>query len=308
MIEPARSRVVEIYEGTQITHRVDPVVIKEKMTRYASVMKALSGTKLTRKIEREARDDLKLESRLRDELYRRVRRNTRVEVIGQGLVRISYTGRTPYDTYMILSKLTQDFVENELRCEKQAAEQALELAKADLGFAQDRLEALEGRRVSFLKEHPKAAEPGLRGTLRDLSEVKTELAEMIRKREANQKKLDYVREQVRKLPEEEPGASELHAKLKEREIGITIDLKGQNEEIRHLRGCERQVEGEAVALREPARQLRRLEADREEAASCYQAALKRYRRVKRAYDSAMMGLASYEIVSWARVPREPESP
>lgn len=147
-------------------------VVRERMLRYEAVMEALAGTDLMREVERQCADKPELRARLKNELHKRVVRNTQIELIGTVLVKVTYRDKTPERAFTVLQKMVYYFIENVFANEFANARYARDFALAHLTRAKETLESIKNQ----LSERARA-EPGLQKELSVLERDKAAAAE-----------------------------------------------------------------------------------------------------------------------------------
>jgi uncharacterized protein involved in exopolysaccharide biosynthesis len=199
----SKSGVAELYGVGQTKAskiRTSRSIVSEEMKRYDQVMQALAGTEVMEEIESKVEDDPASGPRLKEELYRRIKKNIHIGSMGRVLIRVSYLGESPDRAFKVLTQLVNNFVENALAQERKDAKDARDLAADELTRAQEALERFESRIARFSREHPAVTSQYEGGPRHQFYETKERLEELERTINAMRRQRDRLVEQIEKEP------------------------------------------------------------------------------------------------------------
>jgi len=195
VIKASKDEVRVILEGGGDKATASGDILQVRMLEYEAVMAALANTDLLAEIEREARDDPGLLASRKNQLYDRVRKNTRIQEFSKVLMQVSYLGNTPGEAVTVLSSLVNHFVENALKREQVAARRAREIGLKAYSGAKNRLEQIETRLVAFTHDHPTVGSAA-GGKQQEVDQARSVLDQLDRQIAATRRRVDHFAEQL----------------------------------------------------------------------------------------------------------------
>lgn len=205
VVKASRSEVAEIYSsrlGDTNATRTSIAIVNEEMLRYDRVMAALTGTNLLGDIERRSERDPALRGKLEEELYKRITKHTTIGQMGTVLISINYLGSTPDESFTVLQRLVNHFVENALAKERDDARRARDMALTEVTQTKDELESLENRLVTFNEDHPGTVGSTEGGSREALNKVDKDIEDLEREVSSRRKKLERYVEQLEDMPQQ----------------------------------------------------------------------------------------------------------
>jgi protein tyrosine kinase modulator len=199
-IKASKSNIVTMLGGAATKTRTSHAIVKEEMTRYERVMKALADTELVREIQVRAGNNPEQLGELEEKLYKKVVKNTVIAPRGNVLIYVSYLGSTRDTAFIVLDRLVTTFIETALQRERSDARRARELAQKRLDRARRDLETLEAHLVTFSEDHPDVYSEGIGSKRGELADTIKNLNTMDQDLAAMRRKLDNYAEKIETMP------------------------------------------------------------------------------------------------------------
>jgi hypothetical protein len=165
---------------------------REELLRFTRVMIAVDETEGWLNIQRRAKGDPLVVEKLESDLYQRIVKNVKVELIGKDLIRVQFTGRSPSEAFIVLDRLICTFVEKSLLRWRTDARRARAFAQRRVDRITKDLVTVEAQIDTFDEDHPDFTVDG--GPRRKLETIIAALNEMDAKLAGTRRQIDWCAE------------------------------------------------------------------------------------------------------------------
>jgi len=282
--------------GEIVSRRMPAVdVVWTRMLTYDNVMEALADTDLMATVERESEDDAELRSRLKEELYYRVRQNTEVKPLGATLVAATYRDDTAQHAFIVLRKLVDQMVVSSNKRDVVSARRTRQIARMELERARNELERIETKLIAFRQDHPRV----------DVRDPAAEMGPVAKELEKVDGELTRMRRQLDRLTAELENETDDAKKktIEARKAALEDDVEVKLGERRALAFKRTRLAEEERVLPNLRKELAALNRDRRVAERRYMNALEKFERAGDLVFARQEGLVSLSVVQPPRLPR-----